>query len=233
MNRLVRQLHSYTTRQWRHDFFWLTYAELRNRGLVHFIGDSHARVYRYEPGMISHVIAAATAYNLVKEYSTTKSRQQVFQELKWVDPKRDIVVLVFGEVDCRFHINHQYVKTGVSMDDLIDRTVINYGKVIREVQGMGYRTYLCNVAPAGWRENKEFPYYGDPYTRAWITKTFNERLRNFGPDMIDVYTPSADSEGFITSNFDLDQVHLNHNIVSYVKKQIAQKFPTWVMNHAL
>jgi len=140
--------------------------------------------------------------------------------LERVNKKRDIVVLVFGEVDCRFHINYQYMKTGIPMSDLIDRTIINYSLVIREIRDMGYNVHVCNIVPASWRENEGFPYYGDAYTRSWVTKVFNERLKGVMPNLVDVYTPSADSDGFMRSEFGLDDVHLNSRIIPYVRRQL-------------
>lgn len=230
--RIGRLVKPVLTKQGRHDLFWRAYADVRREGVAQFIGNSHARVFRFESGMISHVISASTAHNLVKPRNTTRSREKLFAALKLVKPQ-DYVVMVFGEVDCRYHIYYQYEKHGkvMSMESLIDNTIDNYGEVIWEASRLGHSVAVCSVVPASWRESKAYPYYGSPEVRSWITHEFNDRLRRFcvddGFDYIDVYTPAADSNGFIKPEFSLDDIHLNSKIVPYVRQQLLGKF-RWI-----
>ena len=214
-----------------HDTLWKVYATVFNKRLAYFIGDSHARVFGSQAGMISHVISAATAHNLDKQNSTTGSRKRLFEALALINCRRDVVIMVFGEVDCRFHIYYQYMKNNeeFTLEELIDHTISNYGKVLRELKEKGVKLCACGVVPASWREHiTAYPYYGTPDIRSGITRIFNSKLQLLcienGIFFIDMYGVATDSSGLIKPEYALDGIHLNKKIVPYVRMQLKKKF---------
>lgn len=220
---------------WGHIVFWNIYAMALNKRLVHFIGDSHVRVFNLENGIITYAISSATAHNLIKEDSSTHSRQLMHKYLKCVNRKRDIVVMVFGEVDCRFHFYYQYVshKGERPVEEFIDRTLLNYGAVLKEISNNGFFVCVCGVAPACIEGNvTAYPYYGTSSVRADITKLFNEKLKYLctGNNMpfIDMYTPAADRDGLRKKEYDTDGIHLNKKIIPHVRMQLNMLFKNGV-----
>jgi hypothetical protein len=234
--RLAQSVYSLKEPQFRHDAWWRVYATVSNKGLAHFIGNSHARVFRFQPGMVAHVISAATAHNLAKENSTTNSRKRLFDSLSRVNRRRDAVIMVFGEVDCRFHIYYQYMKNEerLTIEELIDHTISNYGKVLIELKDKGFQLYVCGVVPASWREHSTaYPFYGTPDMRSKITRIFNDKLQVFcienGIRFIDMYEPAADDDGLIKREYKLDDIHLNERIVPHVRAQLRRTFKNWAI----
>jgi hypothetical protein len=210
-----------------HGMFWRIYAEVLNKRLVYFIGDSHVRVFDLERGMFTYAISSSTAHNLINIHSATNSRRLVFEALSKVNRKRDVVVMVFGEVDCRFHFYYQYIKNEgkVTIEELVNRTILNYGVVLREIKEKEFLICVCGVMPACiLGNNVSYPYYGATDVRANITKVFNKKLqvlcvRNNIP-FIDIYEPAADSNGLVNEEYLLDDIHLNKKIIPYVRVQL-------------
>jgi hypothetical protein len=76
---------------------------------IYVIGDSHIGIFtRSSLFMVFH-IGPATAYNLIKETSTIGSNEKI-QKIISLMKKGDILIPVFGEIDCRIHIYYQFKK---------------------------------------------------------------------------------------------------------------------------
>lgn len=218
-----------------HDIFWKAYAAVFNKRLAHFIGDSHTEVFRLQAGMIAHTILGATAHNLVKKKSTSGSRKFLFKNLANINNKRDVLITVFGEVDCRIHFYWQYMKNQekFTIEELINHTISNYGEVLKELKENGTVFCVCGVPPANKQENfYKYPFYGTPELRSNITKMFNQKLEHFCNDngyfFINIYEPASDYNGFMKSEYAEDETHLNRKIVPYVRMQLKEKFKSWV-----
>jgi hypothetical protein len=138
------------------------YAQLFNKPLIHVIGDSHVVPFRGSMPFLAHHLGAATAYNLNRQNSTTSSNEKLFRVINRLGEK-DIVMLSFGEIDCRIHIYYQYKKSNgkYSINELIDRTVSNYGEVMAELKQCGVNFCVYCVSPATKVGNEyKYPFYG-------------------------------------------------------------------------
>jgi hypothetical protein len=206
-------------------------ARLFNTCIIHTIGDSHVKPFIYRCPFLVHHISQATAYNLVKTGSFTRSSEYLALFLTRVNRKRDVVFLVFGEIDARVHIYLQYGKSGknVSLDTLIDNTVSRYGLAIQGIKDQGYAICVHGIPPAA---SKEFitalPFSGKPRERSEISRTFNEKLRAFcltiDVPYIDIQSIASDQNGFIKKYYLADEVHCNSRIVPFARRTIAAAF---------
>ncbi|MBU1669551.1 MAG: SGNH/GDSL hydrolase family protein [Actinobacteria bacterium] len=204
-------------------------SRVLRRPVVHVIGDSHAKVFKGEEPFVVHRLGRATAYNLRKEKSTTKSRERLMKTVRYVDGERDSIVMVFGEIDCRIHIYDKHMESGGerSVEDLIDATVSSYGEVLETLSGMGFDLYVHGV-PAPVRAGNEnlfdSRYYAAPGVRSYIYREFNERLkehcRAHGYPYIDIYSRIADAEGFMKPEYVADRIHPNKKVLEFVRPQI-------------
>jgi lysophospholipase L1-like esterase len=204
------------------------YARLTGRPLVHVIGDSHAKVFRWHRPFIVHHVGAATAHNLPKTGSTTSSNRKLFDAASRVGPN-DVAVLVFGEIDCRIHIYYQFKKNGerTPIGELIDGTVANYGEVMDRLAGLGIRFAVCGVPPATRVRNEyRYPFYAPPEVHCRINALFNERLKALcdrkGYPYIDVHSRFADEDGFMRRDYAADEIHLNGRTVDHVRKELRR-----------
>ncbi len=213
-----------------HDLHSLFLARLYSKPLIHVIGDSHVFSFKKFDFFIIHHIGPATAYNLHSQSSTTKSNAKLCRILKKINKTRDFVVLVFGEIDSRIHIYNQYMKQGmvVSIPQLIDKTIQNYGLVIESIEKEGFNFFICGIPPASRQENiYHYPYYADEETRILISRKFNEKLKDFcarkNYQYLDLQSRFADKSGLISNTFDLDTIHLNEKAGAIIAEEIRIK----------
>jgi lysophospholipase L1-like esterase len=206
-------------------------ARLSNSCVIHVIGDSHVKPFIYKcPFLVEH-ISQATAYNLVKEHSFTRSAEFLRMFVSRINRQRDVVFLVFGEIDARVHIYLQYGKSGksISLDTLIERTVERYGLAISKIKQDGFAVCVHGIPPAA---SKEFitalPFSGKPRERSEISKKFNDRLRDFCKSIdvpyVDIQSIASNENGFIKKFYLADEVHCNSRIVPFTKKTIMAAF---------
>jgi lysophospholipase L1-like esterase len=213
-----------------HDLHSLFLSKIYSKPLVHVIGDSHIVAYKRINLFITHYVGPATAYNLYSQSSKTKSNAKLFRILKKINKKRDILVLVFGEIDSRMHIYYQYMKQGrvISMSQLIDKTIQNYNKVLELIEKEGFSFFVYGIPPAARLENVyHFPFYADEETRVIISREFNEKLKEFCARKkyryLDIQSKFADESGFISKAFAADRVHLNETAAAIMADEIRIK----------
>jgi len=206
-------------------------ANLFNSCIIHTIGDSHVVPFTYRFPFLVHHISQATAHNLVKERSFTRSKEYLELFLKRVNKNRDVVFLVFGEIDARVHIYLKYGQSGRtrSFDELIDETVQRYGQAILGIREQGIAVSVHGIPPAA---SKEFitalPFSGKPGERSEISRKFNEKLREFCRSVdvpyVDIQSIASDGNGFIKKYYLADEVHCNSRIVPFSRKTIKEAF---------
>lgn len=219
------------------------YARLLKKPLIHVIGNSHSMAFKRNRSFIVHNIGPATAYNLVNKNSSVRSNEKLFDIIEHIDVKRDIVIMVFGEIDCRVHFYNQYKKNGgkISMDQLMDGTIANYGEVLKQLKdlhvnfivygGLPATREIFRFPPYATKRIKEelfsdfqsrYPYLAPPEVRTTISREFNEKLRAYcekqGYRYIDIYSVVADPDGFIKAEFVADEIHVNGKIMKYIKE---------------
>jgi hypothetical protein len=206
------------------------YARLSRKPLIIVIGDSHGKVFRWKPLFIVHHLGAATAHNLASESSTTNSNRKLFSIIDRLN-RRDKVILVFGEIDCRIHIYNQYKKNEErkALGELIDDTVANYTDVLGKLRDRGVDFFVLGVPPATRVRNQyRYPFYATPEIHCQISALFNEKLREAcernGYRFVDVYSRTADEEGFMLKEYAADDIHLNGRIVGFVKADLRRQF---------
>ena len=209
----------------------LAAAKLFNAAVVHVIGDSHVKPFAFRSPFLVHHISQATAYNLNKENSFSQSKKHLNSFLGRINKERDILLLVFGEIDARVQIYAQHRKHDgkTSIGEIIEATVARYGEVILRLVTEGFAVCIHGIPPAA-RENfaSTLPFLGSPEQRSLISRRFNRQLGEFchrnGVMYIDVQSVSADEEGFMKRQYATDAVHLNGQIVSFARGKIVEAF---------
>jgi hypothetical protein len=205
------------------------YSAAARKPLVHVIGDSHSKTFKGNRPFVVHHIGAATAHNLKKKNNSTKSNEKLFDEIERIR-RKDVVVLVFGEIDCRIHAYYQFRKNEgeQTISHILDLTVSNYGDVLQEIRELGLSPCICSVAPATTAGNEyNFPYYATPELRCEITRMFNEKLAAFCREndyvYIDVYSNVCDENGLMLPEYAGDDIHLNTEAVSIARAELREK----------
>ena len=211
------------------DTFTVLYARALDKPLIHVVGDSHVVPFRGSMPFLAHHLGAATAYNLNSKTSATRSNEQLFKVIDKLG-KKDIVLLSFGEIDCRIHIYYQHKKSNgiYSVEELIDRTISNYGEVMAQLKESGLNFCVYCVSPATKVGNEyEYPFYGSPEIRSQINRMFNEKLRAFcqknGYVFINIFDRVSDKDGMMLKEYASDDIHLNKKAVGLVRAEMKAK----------
>lgn len=169
---------------------------------VHAIGDSHV----LHMGGLFHVHhicdsqgQGATAHNLISDTSRTHSKQKLAAIRDTLDPATDILLLSFGEVDCRKHLRD---------DAGVAETVGRYTQVINELRTCGYRVIVHAVIGAVPQ-----PQDASQAARGGIVRLFNAALGSWcgahGVEFLDLDT--QDTGGLVHACYCDDGVHLNES----------------------
>ncbi len=211
------------------DIGLVLYSTASRKPLVHVIGDSHSKTFRRKLPFVVHHIGAATAHNLKKKDNSTKSNEKLFDACDKIR-KKDVVVLLFGEIDCRIHAYYQFRKNEErqTISQILDMTISNYGEVIGQIRDLGMSPCICSVAPSTAVDNEyNFPFYASPEVRCEITRAFNGKLEEFCRDKgfvyLDVYTKVCDENGVILPEYLADDIHLNGHAVNIMKAELSDK----------
>jgi lysophospholipase L1-like esterase len=197
---------------------------------VFVIGDSHTNIFSKSPLFQVFHIGPATAYNLMKEGSSTKANEKINEILNIVK-KGDIVLLVFGEIDCRIHIFYQFKKNHETqtISELIQRTIHNYCNCIRKIKNQGIEVCICGITPPGEEGNiYHYPYYADRKLQQKIYQEFNSELKSHCDDFricfLDIFPLVSDDSGFLLKEHSDDGLHLNKKILPLIEKMLQKKF---------
>ena len=216
---------------WLYNMYLLSKSRLFNCAIIHVIGDSHVRPFVFKSPFMVHHISQATAYNLNRETSFSKSKRYLDSFLSGINKERDVLLLVFGEIDARVHIYLQYRKNDgrIIIARIIEATVEKYGETIRRLKDEGFAVCVHGIPPAA-RENfvSDLPFLGTPEQRSVISAEFNRQLREFCQQSsipyIDVHSISADENGFMDKEYAADEVHLSGKVVLFARDRIVEAF---------
>ncbi len=206
-------------------------AKLGGQPLIHVIGDSHVQVFKgISKYVLIHRLGPSTAYNLGRKGSTTNSNSQLFKIIE-KSSRRDILVLVFGEIDCRIHIYNQYEKNKreFTISKLIDRTIASYGDVLKQLSRLDMRLAVYAVPPVGTAGNAYgHPHYATREIRGMITREFNQKLKLLcsqkGYKFLDIYSAVCDERGFMPDEYAFDDTHLNGKVAGLIVERFSDEF---------
>jgi len=217
--------------------FIVAAARVARRPVVHAVGDSHSKVLIGVYPFRVTWMGAPTAYNLGKEGSSTRSREQLTEALTHVKKPKDVVLLVLGEVDSRIHIYNQYMRSGGTQpfEELIAKTIESYGAVLTSLRDDGYRVVVHSVPATPYQDNiYDMEHYADDETRARIVAEFNRQLQAWcaehSIEYLDMYSLVSDERGFIRRELTTDGTHLDRSALpiyrDWVRRTVSPRRAT-------
>lgn len=188
---------------------------------IYVLGDSHAYSFTH-PKFKIYCLGPVTAFNLNNNNSSTKGKLKLLKTLKKI-PKNNLVILVFGEIDCRLHIYNNYLKNNkkITLNKLIQNTIDNYEKVLKKVQNTHKNLAVFNVVPAGEQPNiYNYPFYGTREQRQNIAKKFNSKLKKICKKnhiiFIDIFNQLSTPKGNRLEYLKLDRIHYSAKISNII-----------------
>jgi hypothetical protein len=201
--------------------FLYTSTTIQQTFMIHIYGDSHGDFSFRNLHLPSsnHHCSSVTMFRI--------GRDNIIVNFNKDDIKKDdILVLSYGEVDCRCHVQRQ-IDLGQNEDDVINELVTNYIKTIQtNVAGADVKVIIVGVVPQTRRDDyerihgpimHEFPFVGSDEDRVRYTNKVNAVLERvstehqyfyFGP-----YSYYAREDGTLKHELSDTIVHLNDNSV--------------------
>jgi hypothetical protein len=143
------------------------------------IGDSHSRFFGGLGIEIYH-IGPATAFNLTKDNSTSKSKEQLISILDSNDPADVVLILNFGEIDIRTQCIKTAIKFNLSTRESALKIAQKYSEAIKQVLDKQYIVFIHGVhASTPGYTNRQFPAVGRIEDRNHAVQVFNDFLVKF------------------------------------------------------
>ncbi|MFA5300778.1 MAG: hypothetical protein WC389_21520 [Lutibacter sp.] len=170
------------------------------------------------------------AYNLVSPNTKTKGREKLFKVLQKEVPKGSLVLLSFGEIDCRAHLLKQGRLQKRTIELIVSECVDRYFSVILEVRKIGFKPLIWNTIPSSRLSNinsKDYPTFGSCKERNIVTSMFNKKLENKCIKnkiyFISTYNYFVDKDGLTDMTYYMDTVHLSQKAMQVTLKVIGKE----------
>jgi hypothetical protein len=152
--------------------------------MIYIYGDSHAR--------FSFMNLGIPFYDKC-EYSITMHRigrdNQIVNFNNWEHDHNSVICIVYGEIDCRCHIQRQ-IDLGKNEDDVIHELVENYFKTIKNNVTICKKIVIVGIIPPTKQEDCEtfngsiqeshpYPFAGTDLDRVRYTTKMNNLIQEF------------------------------------------------------
>jgi hypothetical protein len=148
--------------------------------MIYIYGDSHAGI-NFKNLKIDYTdlhYAAITMFRIGRDNIIINFNKDIIQ-------KNDIIILSYGEIDCRCHIQRQII-LGRNEDDIINELVTNYFNTIKNnMINIDAKIIIVGVIPPTKKNDyekingpvlHEFGFFGTDQDRVRYTKKINKLL---------------------------------------------------------
>lgn len=220
--------------------------------MIYCIGDSHVSVFSGRgtkdnpytqplfpliakgdlPAFTPIRLGSILAYNLVGKTS------RIFETLEYYKVSRDDVVLLsFGEIDCRMHILRQAQIFNEPVKSLVEECVARYLIAAQMIANKEYRvafwgpiaSSIASPLPEHLQKPDEFPVFGSCQERNSITQYFNEYLTQlsyaFGFESFSIFPELIHSNYLTRTEYYMDQIHLSQSAIPLIEKALYPILP--------
>tara|TARA_B110000483_G_scaffold243626_1_gene334630 strand:- start:5342 stop:6139 length:798 start_codon:yes stop_codon:yes gene_type:complete len=183
-----------------------------------------------------HHVGPVLAFNLLKNETTTRGRELFLRILDEELPAHSLIMPVFGEIDCRAHIQVQAEKQGKSVNEIVHHCAMNYIHLLDEIKTKGFNVIAYNVIPSRpyrcrytVKKTSRYPTYGSQKERNLITSHFNDLLREGcqkrGFPFLENFDLLVDSHGRTDEKFYMDKIHLSRRAMPMTLDRLRDLFP--------
>lgn len=201
--------------------------------MIYTIGNSHAHIftntapgyesvgYKYPFKSIS--IGPTIAYNFYENHYPIVLKKM--EELNV--QKNDYIILVVGEVDCRWHLPYQSMVQNKNVWDLTKECIDRFYRCHIDLKARGYNVLSWGNHPSNNNEqdNPNSPIFGNVQLRNKISKLWNDYLEHKSKEdgilHISIFNELMNEDGTTKMEYFSDYCHLNYFMV---KDLIFEKF---------
>ena len=178
------------------------------------IDNPNSHIYfNYHKNFITYHLGAVTAFNSNNKNSSTGCLNKVkFLINNNFIPPKSVCICVFGEIDCRVHVQRQAEKQGISIERNIEQIIENYLHFLKYLVNNNLNIVVYAPIPSqpdNINIDSMFPRFGTQLERNKITKIFNQKLKE--KCIANNYKFVSLFENLINEDFTTKQEFLNKN----------------------
>lgn len=187
--------------------------------MIYIFGDSHA-FYSFKKLILPHIdlhLSSTTMFRVGRDNTIINFNKENIK-------KDDIIVLVYGEIDCRCHIQRQ-INLGRNEDEIIHELVSNYFNTIKNnTKELIIKIIIVGVIPPTKQSDyetlhgpitHEFPFVGTDEDRVRYTNKVNKKLEEMSVDnnyiYFNPYSYYTRQDGTLKFELSDNTVHLGDN----------------------
>lgn len=156
--------------------------------IIYLLGDSHIRMLdSKEAGDFDRDILFKMLWGAsFTAYSLDSHKDEILAALSKAD-KSNWIIMVYGEIDCRYRIYYHHQTGNIPMDVVVENTVCNYFDFIQHLNSLGYKICVSSVMPTMrvgglWMgdplQTLEHGHGGSDEDRRYITEVLNAKLKH-------------------------------------------------------
>lgn len=208
--------------------------------MIYCIGNSHANLFTdthpsiqnkiFKYGFVSCSIGPVIAYNF--------SNNHLYKVLNLLetsdfDKELDYVMLIVGEVDCRWHLPKKSNDNNVDIYEVVEECVDRFFNNYLELKNKGYKIIGWGGHPStidGHDDNPDKPVFGSCSTRNSISRTWDKLLKDRCDSnnipYISIMEYLIDEDGLTKMEYFMDYCHLDYH---KVKNILVEKFKDYVI----
>jgi hypothetical protein len=208
------------------------FTKKQNIPYIYHIGESHCLSYAHnELTIAKNVFSISPRITFgAKAHHFSQYTHNIFKAItkRNLDalPKKSIVLITFGEIDCRARegIIHASAKTGEKIDTVICNTIEGYVSWFEEVNLANEHTYYFFNVPAPGYSPTDSKHINDRVAEVvfLFNRTLRHRLAKSMIRMIDVYEKTKNQDLFSNELYHCDGRHLDYRILKHIENQFDQ-----------
>ncbi len=143
----------------------------------------------------------------------------------------DYIMLIVGEVDCRWHIPFQSLKQNIDIESLTTNCVNRFYKSYFDLKSKGYNVISWGGHPStnqNHNNNPTSPIFGDYILRNNISKLWNNCIEHLSNENniphISIVNDLINDDGSTKMEYFTDYCHLDSNVLlDYVVDKFKEK----------
>ena len=164
---------------------------LRNIGEkdIHCFGDSHRAVFSNLTPIKCHNVGAGTAYNLGNFKSTSGAGARIKNVIDRLDPKKNAILLVFGEIDCMEHLYKNIYRKQLSIEKAVIDLATRYCEYAKALEELGYTVLIYGPSFSGYAINS----YGHERDRNRLVEILNKKLKEMTSNREKIFVANINS----------------------------------------
>jgi hypothetical protein len=198
------------------------------------IGNSHVNIFRgidqvwgndtIDLFTTKH-LGATIAYNFYEHHYP-----QVLDYLSStnINMQTDYVMLIVGEVDCRWHLPKQAEIQNINIEHLVEECINRYFRCYLDLINRGYKVIVWGGHPSttsGHCDNADSPVYGNCEYRNTITLYWNNYLKQLSEKnnipFLSIIKYLIDDNNLTKMEYFMDYCHLKSSMVMpFVNKEL-------------